>query len=126
MRIDEVEVGDIVSAHCRIACIAGVFEDRIYTMRGQDFLSGSVYPVLLDDSVFESNGMFEPVANAWVIVDNDNRSVGQVEHVDGVYRVAMSLTGYELIVDIRYVHELQHILRFCKLYDLADSIAVKC
>ena len=63
--------------------------------------------------------------------DNYMKDLEDVGHVDIVYRgehfivSALSKTNHLRGIKVKYVHELQQVLRLCGLRELADNFKVK-
>lgn len=86
-----------------------------------------INPIPITSQIIRANGWQEGVRNKigesifnyFIQFDNDINSIGRL-----YYRVIIDKGPHGLCVSIRYMHELQHLLRIMNFGDLANAIKI--
>jgi hypothetical protein len=115
MKIDEVMLGDLVSVSGRPIHV---------TLAVLNNWSDSIEPILLTPEILEKNGFeLDEVIKEYCIyngIDNRVSSHNDQEYMnsDNEWHVHIDSEDYCTIAncELTYVHELQNILRLCKIY----------
>lgn len=113
MKATELMIGDLVEFHqsngkCFYAYVEALNNYRIFSERGI-FDDNEVSPIMLTSEILEKNlSTTSQIQYCWD--DFLSKSFGE-----DFYEIRYYGDVTELVVSIRYVHELQHILKLCKI-----------
>ena len=80
---------------------------NIFTFREKD-----VYPIILDESMLTQNNFNPEIVSWWRPSEGDS------------FKIAIMNNDTSLCTKVKYVHELQHALRLCGLYELANNLKI--
>lgn len=75
------------------------------------------FPIPLTPEILEKNGFSYPKQSAWMKIDCPERQLWGCVHTDGAFWLYASgdCDKDESFAEIRYVHELQHALKLCRI-----------
>ena len=90
---------------------------------------GGIAPIPLTDEMLESNGFYV----TWETDRGKNKKLNYKEYFhpkSNISFVCNEILGYGIDISdntiyIKYIHELQHLLRLCGFGDLADDLKIK-
>ena len=104
-------------------------EGDVWEYQDRDFRDGTAQPVELRQEMLLANG-FTQESNKWSLSIRESRVLVSIENMDlcfeGMARLfALSACGKIRDFRVRYVHELQHILRLMDLSELADNFKLE-
>lgn len=93
------------------------------------FFNDEIEPVTITEAILKANGFSEQpntpeACMDFVFSNEDGIRVYVTPEIGEIYSVHALFTG-KIDMTIRYVHELQHILRLIGLDDLADNFKIK-
>lgn len=78
-------------------------------------------PIPLTEDILEANGfVYDAINKRW---DKDNLPFTGIKSYGTNFPFMVALSGY--IIELHFVHELQHALRLCGLTDLVDNFKIK-
>ena len=125
MKATELMIGDWVNSDFGIFQIKEIFDDAVRDNRGNDYEFDCIYPISITSDILKSNG-FELVEIGDNGPSTPKANVNRYEHWECktafqtfylIYdrRVKKySLNAFSNhIINIMYVHELQHAMRVC-------------
>lgn len=130
MNAKELSLGDKVYLNYggiqEVAVITGLFEDGDIQVLGQsayvDKAQADINPIPLTKDILKINGFEILYTITTSLVEYNGRVILTKNQGDSAYYFA-SYGDYKIC--IMYVHELQNILRLCKLDELADNFKLK-
>ena len=101
----------------------------VWEYQDRDFRDGTAQPVELTPDMLIANG-FTRENNKYNLTIQASRTLLRIENMDlcfeGMARLfALSACGKIRDFRVRYVHELQHILRLMGLSDIADNFKLE-
>ena len=101
----------------------------VWEYQDRDFRDGTAQPVELRQEMLLANG-FTQESNKWRLSIREGRVLVSIENMDlcfeGMARLfALSACGSIHNFRVRYVHELQQILRLIGLSDIADNFKLE-
>lgn len=104
-------------------------EGDVWEYQDRDFRDGTAQPVELRQEMLLANG-FTQESNKWHLSIREGRVLVSIENMDlcfeGMARLfALSACGKIRDFRVRYVHELQQILRLIGLSDIADNFKLE-
>lgn len=119
MRIEELSVGDWVKylPNGSPAQVESVRKYRNITLEGKDFVASASLKYLayipLTPEILKMNGWRNDMAdrNFWATDEV------YIYNHDGIWRLRPKSPELLIVVDIKYIHELQHALRLLGVYD---------
>lgn len=112
IKIARLNLGDV-----NLLTDEGLYEDD----KGRVNFIYDLEPVALTEQIMLLNGFkwrSKPGSYALKLLDNDNHCLMSIS-----YGKKIAVGGHE--IDMKYVHELQHALRMCYLYDVADNFKLE-
>ena len=104
-------------------------EGDVWEYQDRDLRDGTAQPVELRQEMLLANG-FTQESNKWSLSIRESRVLVSIENMDlcfeGMARLfALSACGKIRDFRVRYVHELQQILRLIGLSDIADNFKLE-
>ena len=105
-------VGDWIKMNNGYAKVVGLKECIFFSDKFETGISYSAEPIPLTTEILEKNGFEKSVDDD----DQHNRYTLIIEHTSFSLKYARSVFQWITPIDIKYVHELQHILKFCGIY----------
>lgn len=124
MNTRELMIGDFVYSEYEERVIKVREVENFSVIYEEEFFSGldnEIHPIRLTDEMLSANYERKTIrcAEKWTI-DEQRRLYLAIYHWEGE-------DHYEVFngVEIRYVHELQHVLRLCGEYEMADNLKLE-
>lgn len=138
MKLSEIQIGDWVSCFgdpVRVTAVRTVYDDRTYSICIMSslkieyfFKEENAKPVPLTTDILINNGFGQDTIGSGLILHIDNSEnlyvLVNYRHNGECRNVEISNKMYNLLCPIQYVHELQHALRLCGLFELADKLII--
>ena len=130
MKATELMIGDWVSVEDLIRCrVDKIFQDYVVCLDKRDNeIIGNIMPIPLTAEILEKNG-FEQTGDSTFSISDDGMRFNATWWREslfyvGVYRRDNNSQNEHFSLNVRYVHELQHILRLCGMNELADNFKI--
>lgn len=112
MEINEIKIGDLIWYNDGIPCkIQEVYQDGVAIAPSKIKASyDDIDPIPLDNNILEKNGWKKYYENEWTNPNFANLHASFINEGEWVMTVRSGETVDNILTDIKYVHELQHIL----------------
>lgn len=130
MKATELMIGDWVSVEDLIRCrVDKIFQDYVVCLDKRDNeIIGNIMPIPLTAEILEKNG-FEQTGDSTFSISDDGMRFNATWWREslfyvGFYRRDNNSQNEHFSLNVRYVHELQHILRLCGMNELADNFKI--
>ena len=114
MNVKDIMIGDFVEYNSQITKVIGISSDGFIDVTGEfeNVAIGTVQPIPITPEILEKNGFtYEKVFNCY---SNEYANIRFVEK-NGRLTATIITDIASVMISIRYVHELQHALRLCKI-----------
>lgn len=133
LQVKELMVGDwVATEYDGNIKVSAVLTGTVYNNKDIGFNNGEIYPIPLTEEILKANGAYDGRDGRSIIIDCyyiGAKDVVSLCEYKGGFEISVltcvDMTGepnevYDL-PSVKYVHELQRILRCCGLWDLADN-----
>lgn len=119
MKANELMIGDWVlynETHQQILEISGI-DDEVYLETDELVHQSEIQPIPLTPEILKKNGfriIFEGELHTTYFQDIDGFAVEiKIDCIDFTKLSMLNGLGYRVVIECKYVHQLQHALRLC-------------
>ena len=115
MKLEELQIGDWVMFKNKYTRIKRTSKSLIDTTDFYEILPSQIEPIPITPEILEKNGFVTETINGYSSYELDTRWGSILFYPGTEYYINIQTVGYQYKGLIKYVHELQHALRLCKI-----------